>query len=189
MKFKEGDRVHVTRICYENVDFYATLYKIWDERWSSEYFRIANCSNKTYEGFSICKPSTGRYGLNEPDYYVLAEDEEDTEAPVIQRVADIKRYISDAEEYIESAFKEIEESKYNFNQSKVNNQKVELDNHYIIEVKKGIYVEEVGSNSHFKFTKDITDANVYEVKESIIRHAELLDGRILNLKRYIEVSK
>lgn len=88
MEFKAGDRVHVTRYCNENVDFYATLYKIWDERWESEYFRIADCSNKTYEGFSICKPSPESYGLNKSNYYTLATDEEDTEEPVIQRTTD-----------------------------------------------------------------------------------------------------
>lgn len=88
MEFKTGDRVHVTRYCNENVDFYATLYKIWDERWESEYFRIADCSNKTYEGFSICKPSPESYGLNKSNYYTLATDEEDTEEPVIQHTTD-----------------------------------------------------------------------------------------------------
>lgn len=88
MKFKAGDRVHVAKIYYKNVDFYATLYKISDELWSSEYFRIANCSNKAYENCSICKPSTGRYGLNGATYYTLATDEEDTEEPVIQRTTD-----------------------------------------------------------------------------------------------------
>jgi len=89
MKFKAGDRVHVAKIYYKNVDFYATLYKISDELWSSEYFRIANCSNKAYENCSICKPSTGRYGLNGGTYYTLATDEEDTEEPVIQRINDM----------------------------------------------------------------------------------------------------
>ena len=89
MKFKEGDRVHVKRLDGEKVDFYATLYKIWDERWESEYFRIADCSNKTYEGFSICKPSPESYGLNKSNYYTLATDEEDTEEPVIQRINDM----------------------------------------------------------------------------------------------------
>lgn len=64
--------------------------------------------------------------------------------------------------------------------------KIELDNHYIIEVKKGLYIKEVSSTYFFEFTKDINEAKIYEHKQSNIRHAELVDGRILNLKRYVE---
>ncbi|MCD8770813.1 hypothetical protein [Mammaliicoccus sciuri] len=185
MKFKAGDRVHVTRLVWKDVDFYATLQET-NSFLGHPLYRLVNCTNFDYQNYLVRKENSDLYGVR--DYYTLAADEEDTEEPVIQRVEDIKRYIPDTKNLIESAFEEIEQSIYNFNQSKVNNQKVELDNHYIIEVKKDLYVEEVGSDNHFKFTKDITKAKIYEVNESTVRqYAELLDGRILNLKRYIEV--
>ncbi|MEB7723414.1 hypothetical protein [Mammaliicoccus fleurettii] len=66
--------------------------------------------------------------------------------------------------------------------------KVELDNHYIVEVKKGLYIQDVSSNYYyFQFTKNIKNARIYEHKESINRHAELVDGRIVSIKRHIEV--
>lgn len=183
MNFSVGDRIHVTRFCEEKVDFYGTLSYM-----GLKYFEINNCSDIEFENKLIAMPDSEFFGLDNEDYYTLVAEQEDSEEPVIQRVEDIKRYIPDTKNLIESAFEEIEQSIYNFNQSKVNNQKVELDNHYIIEVKKGLYVEEVGSDNHFKFTKDITKAKIYEVNESTVRqYAELLDGRILNLKRYIEV--
>ncbi len=89
MEFKAGDRVHVTRYCYENVDFYATLYKIQKDQWESDHFKMVNCSNGKYEGYSILKPNLGSYGLDESDYYTLATDEEDSEEPVIQRINDM----------------------------------------------------------------------------------------------------
>ncbi|MFU1768757.1 DUF3310 domain-containing protein [Mammaliicoccus sciuri] len=88
MKFKAGDRVHVTRYCYENVDFYATLYEIQKDQWELYHFKMVNCSNGKYEGYSILKPNLGSYVLDESDYYTLATDEEDTEEPVIQRTTD-----------------------------------------------------------------------------------------------------
>lgn len=88
MKFKAGDRVHVTRYCYENVDFYATLYEVQKDQWELDHFKMVNCSNGKYEGYSILKPNLGSYVLDESDYYTLATDEEDTEEPVIQRTTD-----------------------------------------------------------------------------------------------------
>lgn len=182
MKFKAGDRVHVTRLNESIVDFYGTISYI-DEGIA----KLIKCSDGFNRNRLVYLHGRKEFGKNKIDYCTLVTDEEDTEAPVVQRVEDIKRYIPNAKEFIESAFKAAEKSKYDFNQLKEQNQKVELDNHYIIEVKKGLYVEEIGSNNHFKFTKDITEAHIYQYKQSIIRHAELVDGLILNIKRYIEV--
>lgn len=134
MEFKEGDRVHVTRYCYENVDFYATLYKIQKDQWESDHFKMVNCSKEKYEGYSILKPNQGSYGLNESDYYTLATDEEDTEEPVIQRITDnvnhpshynygdievidycdqvCKQYPSDLAPYVFNAIKYLSRSEY-----------------------------------------------------------------------------
>lgn len=134
MEFKDGDRVHVTRYCYENVDFYATLYKIQKDQWESDHFKMVNCSNGKYEGYSILKPNQGSYGLNESDYYTLKTDEEDTEEPVIQRTTDnvnhpshynygdievidycdqvCKQYPSDLAPYVFNAIKYLSRSEY-----------------------------------------------------------------------------
>lgn len=84
MKFKEGDRVHVLRLNTNEVDFYATLKDYND----GHPFILSDCSDGRFECCSVFKPNTGEVGLNRWDYYVLAEDEEDTEEPVIQRTTD-----------------------------------------------------------------------------------------------------
>ncbi|WP_239723743.1 DUF3310 domain-containing protein [Mammaliicoccus sp. A-M4] len=84
MEFKAGDRVHVTRLNTNEVDFYATLKDYND----GHPFILSNCSDGRFECCSVFKPNTGEVGLNRWDYYVLAEDEEDTEEPVIQRTTD-----------------------------------------------------------------------------------------------------
>lgn len=117
MKFKEGDRVHVTRFNREDVNFFATLGHDIN---STDMYRLIDCSIHNFTNGLVWKQHVYDFGENKQDYYVLAEDEEDTEAPVVQRVEDIKRYITDAKEYIESAFKAAEKSKYDFNQSKEN---------------------------------------------------------------------
>ena len=84
MEFKAGDRVHVLRLNTNEVDFYATLKDYNDGR----SFILSDCSDGRFECCSVFKSNTEGYGLNAYDYYVLAEDEEDTEEPVIQRTTD-----------------------------------------------------------------------------------------------------
>lgn len=84
MKFKEGDRVRVLRLNTNEVDFYATLKDYND----GHPFILSNCSDGRFECCSVFKPNTGEVGLNRWDYYVLAEDEEDTEEPVVQHTTD-----------------------------------------------------------------------------------------------------
>lgn len=84
MEFKAGDRVHVTRICGKDVDFYATL-----QEFSKGYFRLINCTNKVFSGNIIRKSKSLNFDLDELDFYTLATDEEDTEEPVIQRINDM----------------------------------------------------------------------------------------------------
>ncbi len=83
MKFKSGDRVHVTRFNWKNVDFYATLKEI---KSTSYKFRLTNCTDNERENEAVWGPSEHYFG--DEDYYTLASDEEDTEEPVIQRTTD-----------------------------------------------------------------------------------------------------
>ena len=73
MQFKAGDRVHVTRICGKDVDFYATL-----QEFSKGYFRLINCTNKVFSGNIIRKSKSLNFDLDELYFYTLATDEEDT---------------------------------------------------------------------------------------------------------------
>ncbi|UXU72923.1 DUF3310 domain-containing protein [Mammaliicoccus sciuri] len=82
MKFKAGDRVHVTRFDWDDVDFYATLEKTSKDG----VLRLIDCSLKEYSCRAVLASNRGGFG-NE-DYYTLATDEEDTEEPVIQRITD-----------------------------------------------------------------------------------------------------
>lgn len=84
MKFKAGDRVRVLRLNTNEVDFYATLKDYND----GHPFILSDCSDGRFECCSVFKPNTGEVGLNRWDYYILAEDEEDTEEPVIQHTTD-----------------------------------------------------------------------------------------------------
>ena len=151
MKFKAGDRVHVTRLNHNDVDFYATLVDVGEGIWELTY-----CSDDGYQYDEIYKNDSINFGKNQSDYYTLATDEEDTEPVEVQH---IKR-----------------------------ENEIELDNHYIIEVKKGLYVRNAISNYFFKFTKDIKKADVYEYENAALKHAEFVDGCVLNLKRYVEVE-
>ena len=119
MKFKAGDRVHVTRLDGEKVDFYATL-SYFDSFLKTAY--LVNCTDKSHEKegvyWSICED----FGPNKTDYYTLATDEakglkwsdgssaegtpimcdeEDSEEPVIQRLEDIEQSIEQQKVYIE----------------------------------------------------------------------------------------
>ncbi|MDO0948193.1 DUF3310 domain-containing protein [Mammaliicoccus sciuri] len=83
MEFKSGDRVHVTRLDWDDVDFYGTL----NERNTSLIsFELTDCTNIRHEGAYVLKPEIIDFG--DEDYYTLATDEEDTEEPVIQRTTD-----------------------------------------------------------------------------------------------------
>lgn len=76
MEFKEGDRVHVLRYADIDMEFYGTLAEN-DEFVNN--FKIFNCSAYYFNGASLFKPCSSRFGPDKTDYYVLAEDEEDTE--------------------------------------------------------------------------------------------------------------
>lgn len=171
MKFKTGDRVHVTRLDGEDVDFYATLVDIGGGLWE-----LVNCSDSEYEKEEVLKDDETDFGVNLDDYYTLATDEDDTDKPDRQSItkaynnAKLKNY--EAIEIMQDT----------------SDDKIELDNHYIIEVKEGLYVALVTSNGYLKLTKDINKADVYEYKNAAMKHAEFVDGRILNLKRYVEVE-
>lgn len=82
MEFKAGDRVHVTRFDWENVDFYATLEKTSKDG----VLRLIDCSLKEYSCRAVLASHRGGFG-NE-DYYTLATDEEDTEEAEVQHVND-----------------------------------------------------------------------------------------------------
>ncbi|PTJ70092.1 DUF3310 domain-containing protein [Mammaliicoccus sciuri] len=98
MEFKAGDRVHVTKFCWVDVDFYATLQET-NSFLGRPLYRLANCTNLVYQNNVVWRENSDLYG--ERDYYTLAIDEEDTEEPVIQRVEDINKVIEKAERYIE----------------------------------------------------------------------------------------
>ena len=96
MEFKEGDRVHVLRFSDTDVDFYGTLKHV-DECMAN----LFDCTNRKYDYTAVFLPSDDGFGEDKEDYYVLAEDEEDTEEPVIQKVEYINKAICNAEKYIE----------------------------------------------------------------------------------------
>ena len=81
MKFKEGDRVHVTRLNEVKTDFYATLSG-FDSYNETVY--LVNCTDKSHEGKEVYLPIYNYFGPDKVDYYTLSKDEEDTEEPVIQ---------------------------------------------------------------------------------------------------------
>lgn len=165
MKFKEGDRVHVVRFDGEKVNFYATLTDFYFDSYGKTA-ELVNCSNATFEGESAFLPNDEDFGLDKEDYYTLATDEEDTEEPVIQHINDMYNEVP---------------------KEKEQKQKVELKKQYIIEVKKGLYVDYVDSKEAFYFTKDITKACVFKNREYPTKFAEIIDAKILEIKRYVEV--
>ena len=85
MKFKEGDRVRVLRLAKKDVDFYGTISEVIP---SANYYFLMNCTYEKGESVRIFKPNSMFFGKNRQDYYVPAEDEEDTEEPVIQHTTD-----------------------------------------------------------------------------------------------------
>ncbi|WP_413481900.1 hypothetical protein [Mammaliicoccus vitulinus] len=168
MEFKTGDRVHVTRYNGDDVDFYGTLTKV------GFMYELIDCTIEGYENQPIYNPENVRYGERKQDYYTLATDEEDMDKPERQSIT---------KAYNKARLKNYEPIEI---MQDTPDDKIELDNHYIIEVKKGLYVRNATSNYFFKFTKDINKADVYEYKNAAIRHAEFVDGRVLNLKRYVK---
>ncbi|MEB8131530.1 DUF3310 domain-containing protein [Mammaliicoccus sciuri] len=95
MEFKAGDRVHVTRLDGEKVDFYGTLVDIGGGLWE-----LANCSDSKYEKEEVLKDDETGFGVNLDDFYTLATDEEDTEEPVIQRTTDIHDPVNKPSHYM-----------------------------------------------------------------------------------------
>lgn len=85
MKFKAGDRVHVKKLDWEYVDFFATL----EETATDGVFSLIDCTYHRYENVQVYTPKTNYFGPKNTDYYTLATDEEDTEEPVIQRINDM----------------------------------------------------------------------------------------------------
>lgn len=177
MKFKAGDRVHVTSWNESNVDFYATLR----DTVALGLYLMVDTSNQDYEGFTILKPGHYHFGKNKRDFYTLATDEESPKERTINNLDanayETKLIIEDEEDTEAPEVQHIKREN-----------KIELDNHYIIEVKKGLYVALVTSNGYLKLTKDIKKADVYEYKNAAMKHAELFDGRILPIKRYVEAE-
>lgn len=98
MEFKAGDRVHVTRLDWEDVDFYATLE---NHNASVIAFSLSNCTEKEYNGEFVWKSEERHFGAE--DYYTLATDEEDTEETVIQRIRYMNKAIETSKRYIEQA--------------------------------------------------------------------------------------
>ena len=84
MEFKAGDRVRVLRFNGEDVDFYGTL-KYLDKCMAN----LFDCTIKRNEGLAVFLPSDNSFGEDKEDYYILAEDEEDTKGgnnlPTIKR--------------------------------------------------------------------------------------------------------
>ncbi|WP_239744955.1 DUF3310 domain-containing protein [Mammaliicoccus sp. O-M54] len=98
MEFKAGDRVHVTRLNHNDVDFYATLVDAGEIIWE-----LDNCSDREYKYDEVYKENNLNFGKNQSDYYTLATDEEDTEEPVIQRIRYMNKAIETSKRYIEQA--------------------------------------------------------------------------------------
>ena len=88
MNFKAGDRVHVTRLNHNDVDFYATLVDVGEGIWELTY-----CSDDGYQYDEIYKNDSINFGKNQSDYYTLATDEEDSEEPEVQHIND-KNYLN-----------------------------------------------------------------------------------------------
>lgn len=86
MEFKAGDRVHVTRLDGQVVDFYATLTSFGSY---GEAAKLVNCTNRSFEGLGVHLLNEMDFGPDRLDYYTLETDEEDTEEPVIQRINDM----------------------------------------------------------------------------------------------------
>lgn len=71
MEFKTGDRVHVTKFYYGDVDFYATLK---EEEAEPYVFILSNCTEKQYENEWVWVSGESDFGSE--DYYILATEED-----------------------------------------------------------------------------------------------------------------
>ena len=65
MKFKAGDRVHVTRYQNEKEDFYATLENIIDNHLA----KLTDCTNEEFEGIEIYLPDSNLFGRDKTDFF------------------------------------------------------------------------------------------------------------------------
>lgn len=95
MEFEAGNRVHVTKLDWDDVDFYATLK---EHETRGIVFLLSDCTNSEYEGEFVWKPEKHEFG--DEDYYTLATDEEDSEEPVIQRTTDIHDPVNKPSHYM-----------------------------------------------------------------------------------------
>ncbi|WP_257213169.1 hypothetical protein [Mammaliicoccus sciuri] len=86
MNFKNGDRVRVTKFCWEDVDFYATLQET-NSFLGRPLYRLVNCTNFDYQNYLVRKENSDLYGVR--DYYTLAAEQEDSEEPVINYIHDM----------------------------------------------------------------------------------------------------
>src|SRR5699024_5008385 len=84
MEFKEGDRVRVLRLNNSNVDFFTTLRYVN----LPGLYQMIDSTDSNYNEHLLCKSNQRNFGPDKDDYYVPAEDEEDTEEPVIQHTTD-----------------------------------------------------------------------------------------------------
>ena len=84
MEFKEGDRVRVLRLNNSNVDFFTTLRYVN----LPGLYQMIDSTDSNYNEHLLCKSNKRNFGPDKDDYYVPAEDEEDTEEPVIQHTTD-----------------------------------------------------------------------------------------------------
>lgn len=93
MKFKHSDKVHVTRLNSEKVDFYATL----KETGADGVFYLIDCTNYRYEGVQVYTPKTKDFGPDKQDYYTLATDEKNVRELLIENKK-LKKEIEKLEE-------------------------------------------------------------------------------------------
>lgn len=78
MKFKEGDRVRVLRWKDNDVNFHTTLaYANYPG-----FYHMSDSSDSYYNELTLLKEYSHYFGKK--DYYILAEDEEDTEESEVQ---------------------------------------------------------------------------------------------------------
>lgn len=100
MKFKAGDRVHVTRHNDKDVNFYGTIAHAGTNTAS-----LINCTDHRYEKARVYTPNSRHFGQDKMDYFELVKDEEDTEEPEVQRISDVVPN-SSGTKFIEKALKD-----------------------------------------------------------------------------------
>lgn len=90
MEFKVGDIVHVTRLVWKDVDFYATLQET-NSFLGHPLYRLVNCTNFDYQNYLVRKENSDLYGVR--DYYTLVAEQEDSEEPVISYINDMNNEV------------------------------------------------------------------------------------------------